>query len=1033
MRRKVIQDLEWALASPHLLSARFSVLPARISDGVVALDETQEWLNALNQDPSHLYEFLAEKRRETASLALGVYFASLVEYWLVFCPSWKVENLVVGQQLVEFKTERTVGQLKFVFRLSLPRDAPPVDMHWEASIKFFLLCSQDASKLEHYVGPHLGENLAWRAQEVQRKLDMCRLNVVQSWMSSHFSWTEGSGSVQSHMLLRGYLFYPLAHNVSTRLEGVKFPEDIETSHLRGWWTIDHETDLTQKSLPHSLWAILPKIHWMSSIVAVKDNNDCVTIAGDSALNLEEIVAINRNALFAICKEHFGLNKTAMPLLVAELHYSPEKSHWREVSRGFIMNGGSWNPTPLTHDALRYRRNRSKNRIDRDQEEPVVDVPFQEREYEQRRQLDPSSIRMKQDEEEEIEKKPSLEFEESITPSELVTSIKMHLAMKKIPFGEIKNATNSILSKKSVNFVCQSVVAVVNNTDEEMDDSKKAILRVGHVILDAWIAHHENTDEEFTSLERSLKCSIQEKPRWWAVRFLLKAISTICPVQAASLQFREPSFDMKYVSMILEERSTRWNATAVDICQNYGLPRGEDEAQRVLQSLISSQDFISAEAFVVAQLKSFEEERVSLAHIFIHDPKTPAKASRRMAKLAEPYSTATSITGDTSTVLQPIEDLVDQQRRLLEITCLDLSSVSVVDTKEGVDELLSFVQSLSPLRRNIVGMDCEWRPTSFSQQDSRQVEVLQLAFSGGVVFVLDCAALADECMEKVLHSVMNAKNIILSGFSVAGDVQRLRVAYPSLEGITNCVEVRRAATARVGNAVQTWGLAALASTYLGMEVSKDQQVSDWSHRPLSSEQVAYAAMDAHCARLLLIFFVVDPVESVESLGNDTQHIWTPWLMRERNLSSFLLESDVAAAVEELGLSGSFHSIEHRGAVVKTVALVSHDSNSLHYFAVVVALSKTIDMERLCNVVGCSRLVLASDADLLHVFGYSRGCIGPIGLRQQSRVRVVLDGCLVDEPSIQCGAGALGRVVSLNPGELLGLSSVLSISSHCVCTD
>ncbi|CAK4096646.1 unnamed protein product [Aphanomyces euteiches] len=153
--------------------------------------------------------------------------------------------------------------------------------------------------------------------------------------------------------------------------------------------------------------------------------------------------------------------------------------------------------------------------------------------------------------------------------------------------------------------------------------------------------------------------------------------------------------------------------------------------------------------------------------------------------------------------------------------------------EGVEKMLSFAQSLSQGGRHVVGMDCEWRPTSFSQQDGRQVDVLQLAFAGGVIFVLDCAALADEHMEQVVALVLNAKNIILSGFSVAGDVQRLRAAYPSLGCLTNCVEVRRAAVARVGSVVQTWGLAALASTYLGIEIAKDQQVSDWAHRPLSS--------------------------------------------------------------------------------------------------------------------------------------------------------------------------------------------------------
>ncbi|CAK4248415.1 unnamed protein product, partial [Aphanomyces euteiches] len=84
-------------------------------------------------------------------------------------------------------------------------------MHWEASIKFFLFCGSldgkddSAMKLENFVAQSLGENLAWRADEVQRKLEMCRLEGVRSWLASHFGWQDEADqeSMLSYMILRG--------------------------------------------------------------------------------------------------------------------------------------------------------------------------------------------------------------------------------------------------------------------------------------------------------------------------------------------------------------------------------------------------------------------------------------------------------------------------------------------------------------------------------------------------------------------------------------------------------------------------------------------------------------------------------------------------------------------------------------------------------------------------------------------------------------------------------------------------------------
>lgn len=238
----------------------------------------------------------------------------------------------IGKQIVS-STNRTVGQLKFLFRCKFTSMEEYRDFHVESSVKFFLLnpidsnsngfietTSEDSSPterdsyvpLEQFVGPHLGENLAWRVQEVERKLAMRRGESVRAWLEENYS-----DSVQSHIVLRGYLFQPLHHFDSTSETTIahdwRFHQNpakltheangftmntssnpsIATDHLRGWWTTAMETDLPAKvranglrGLGESRFVILPKLHWLSPVVAVQNKlSGQVYVEGDNRLDI----------------------------------------------------------------------------------------------------------------------------------------------------------------------------------------------------------------------------------------------------------------------------------------------------------------------------------------------------------------------------------------------------------------------------------------------------------------------------------------------------------------------------------------------------------------------------------------------------------------------------------------------------------------------------------------------------------------------------------------------------------------------------
>ncbi|RLO10389.1 hypothetical protein DYB28_013510, partial [Aphanomyces astaci] len=113
---------------------------------------------------------------------------------------------------------------------------------------------------------------------MQRKVRMCTENAsVSRWLSAHFEWTQANVVIQSHILLRGYLYYPLALLASTTSTlsstRVELPSAINADHLRGWWSSDVEADLIRTTPPSSRFAILPKLFWLSKVSSVPSNDD----------------------------------------------------------------------------------------------------------------------------------------------------------------------------------------------------------------------------------------------------------------------------------------------------------------------------------------------------------------------------------------------------------------------------------------------------------------------------------------------------------------------------------------------------------------------------------------------------------------------------------------------------------------------------------------------------------------------------------------------------------------------------------------
>lgn len=154
--------------------------------------------------------------------------------------------------------------------------------------------------------------------------------------------------------------------------------------------------------------------------------------------------------------------------------------------------------------------------------------------------------------------------------------------------------------------------------------------------------------------------------------------------------------------------------------------------------------------------------------------------------------------------------------------------------------------------------------------------------------------------------------------------------------------------------------------------------------------------------------------------------------------------VEAALRALGIEPRFLKYNSNesckaGLVVKSIALrIRLKKASAYAYAVaVLALDRSIDMNALSLLleVEPEEVTLADQETLIRVFGFSRGSLGPVGLREQQSTRIILDSHAQSASYLLCGAGTADEVYPIAPDTLVNSvqASVASISkaSHQSC--
>ncbi|OQR81684.1 hypothetical protein THRCLA_11511 [Thraustotheca clavata] len=185
-------------------------------------------------------------------------------------------------------------------------------------------------------------------------------------------------------------------------------------------------------------------------------------------------------------------------------------------------------------------------------------------------------------------------------------------------------------------------------------------------------------------------------------------------------------------------------------------------------------------------------------------------------------------------------VVDPNREYYKLP-LSQEAIIFVDS----DEKAVFAREIldkSPL----VGIDVEWRPDAHAKMKSK-CSVVQLACKTHV-FILDVLLHWSSEMQVLVDTVVNNPTCWKIGFGLAQDVQRLKWSFPDAtcfeydewESVLDmqvyyCKQFKR-------NQV---GLSRCIEDTLSLPLNKSHQTSNWEDRPLSYEQLLYAANDAYC--------------------------------------------------------------------------------------------------------------------------------------------------------------------------------------------
>ncbi|CAM6017089.1 unnamed protein product [Sphagnum balticum] len=183
-----------------------------------------------------------------------------------------------------------------------------------------------------------------------------------------------------------------------------------------------------------------------------------------------------------------------------------------------------------------------------------------------------------------------------------------------------------------------------------------------------------------------------------------------------------------------------------------------------------------------------------------------------------------------------------------------------------------------LDQKIAESEEDWRRKGEDEEE----EESKLVKGEEIVFVLDLLALSASAFGLAMKAMLTSPHILKLGFAFKQDLLHLTTTFPGSEAhgcfdkVEPYMDLGKLYKQIVNAGGSIWSqqhggkkplvgrafsLAAITEAVLGMPLCKDSQCSDWEQRPLTREQIDYAAADAHCLLALFDSLLPDALHTI----------------------------------------------------------------------------------------------------------------------------------------------------------------------------
>ena len=220
----------------------------------------------------------------------------------------------------------------------------------------------------------------------------------------------------------------------------------------------------------------------------------------------------------------------------------------------------------------------------------------------------------------------------------------------------------------------------------------------------------------------------------------------------------------------------------------------------------------------------------------------------------------------------------------------VQNIIFVDDEKKFEEFLLEFETCKNDYANVIGIDCEWRPTfGIDQEDSTTsnelcASTLQISNRKNS-YIIDMTyfikTINDAQLQRFANSILYSSDIVKIGYSFSQDLMRLQGSLPALKDSFNIFasqiidadefvnnfqlhhkDLFENLSAAEDKSKKSKGLSELVRKLFGKPLDKSECLSNWDRRPLREAQLKYAALDAYV--LVQIYDLIDEKCKKENL-------------------------------------------------------------------------------------------------------------------------------------------------------------------------